>query len=221
MSLSFGIPVNSSRPSSTDVDRFEMKGPGPKDIVNLPLAMGNVTKGLGTNGAATGEYPRKLDDGYFLSLAAVSGADFGADLTVGGPFRAARDTDFYNYALNANTVPVYLYFGASSGSTSGDENPEFLDYPTNTISNPDYEPGSFYSEAVTGYQGLIDAWVPVRCVQEADLTGYVAGAAVTVSKGRCKLAVSGDKYVGVVERKFSTTKVLIKFNISGSLPTKP
>lgn len=221
--ISFGLPLNSGRPSSKDVTRFELQGPGPKDIKNMPVSLDGLTRGLGTNGVVGGVYPAKLEDGYFFRRKTVSGPDYGIDATIGGPFRPARGTSFFDYATDAAPAsgPVYLYFGALNGTTSGDDNPPFLDYPTNAVPNPNYEPGAYHSEAITGYQGLVDAWVPLRCVQEANLTGYVVGADVTVQKGRLKLAVSGDAIVGAVEDVFSTVKVLIKFNISGVLKIKP
>lgn len=209
MTISFGLPINSQRPSSTDNRRFEMLGPGPKDVRNLSLALGGLTPGTG----GADEYPSSLDDGYFLAAKTFSGADYGADATVGGPFRPERGTEFYDYAADA-TKPVWMYFAANGSIITGTENRPFLD-AGNTIENPDYEPGAYHSEAVTGFQGLVDAWIPLRCVQEANLTGYTVGVEVTVSKGRTKIATAGDPVVGVVEAKYSTTKVRIKYNLGG------
>lgn len=224
MTVQFGIGLNSARPSSTDNTRFEMLGPGPKDVVNMPLSTDNITVGTGAQGVSGGVYPAKLDDGYFFTLTSavasnsVTGGDYGVDATAGGPFRPTRGTEFFDYAADATGGPVYMYYGAQNAVISGDENRPFLDYPTNTVANPDYEPGAYHSEAITGYQGLVDAWVPLRCVQEANFSGYVVGAKVTVQKGRLKLAATGDPVVGIVERKFSTTKVKIKYNIVAVLP---
>ncbi len=215
MAVTFGLPINSPLPSSKDATRFELLGPGPKDVRNLPLAIGGLTPGLGTNGVVGGEYPRVLDDGYFLAKKTFSGDDYGADATVGGPFRPARGTEFFDYAADA-TKPLWLYFGANASIITGTENRPFTD-AANTVANADYEPGAYHSEAVTGFQGIIDAWVPARCVQETDLSGYTEGVEVTVQKGRLKIAVSGDPVVGVVETNYRNTKAKIKFNLNGTL----
>lgn len=218
MAISFGLPLNSPRPSSTDATRFELLGPGPKDVRNLPLALDGLTRGLGTQGVVGGVYPAVLDDGYFLAEKTFSGADYGADATVGGPFRPARGTEFYDYAADA-TLPVWLYFGANASVISGpnSNNPTLAD---GTTPNPDYEPGAYHSEAITGFQGIIDAWVPLRCVQEANLSGYTPGVELTVQKGRLKIAASGDTVVGTVEKNYNNTRAKIKFTLVGALKVK-
>lgn len=221
--VSFGIPINSGRPSSTDKNRFEMLGPGPKDVINMPISMNGVTRGSGANGVSGGVYPAALDDGFFFTKVTITGDDFGVD-NVGGvaaavPYRPARSNDYFNYAPDA-TKPLYLYFGANNAVIVGDENNPFSDNPTNSVVNDDYEPGAFHSEAITGFKGQIDAWFGLKHVQEATFGSYVEGSELTVQKGRLKLAASGEKIIGVVTNLYGTERIRVTLSLTGVYPTK-
>lgn len=209
--VSFGIPSNNRNPSSTDPLRFEMLGVGPKDMINMPIPpFDSLNTGAG--------YPTKLKDGYFFTLKTFSGSEYGADATVGGPWRMDRGTQFYDYAPDA-TTPVYLYFSANENVSNGaNENPRYLDSPTNSIENPNWEPGANYSEAITGFLGLFDAWVPADRTAEGVLSGYTVGTKVTVFKGKNKIATSGQPYVGTVIENYNNVKVRIRYNLTASQP---
>lgn len=222
--VTFGLPVNNRAPNSTDAGRFEMIGPGPYDSINMPISWKGVTKGLGTNGVGGGVNPAKLADGFFMTLKTYAegsaGTDngFGADNTAGGPFRAARGTEFYDYAPDA-TKPLVMVFSADTQSSSGDENRYYQD--DNSTENADFEPGAFYAEAISGVQGTFNAWFPLTHVQEANLNSYTKGTKLTVQKGRLKIAATGEFVIGEVVEKYSSTKIHARISLTGANPIAP
>jgi hypothetical protein len=214
--ISQGVLNNSRRATATDPNRFEVVS-GTYEMKNLPFPQ------YGKLNGAVG-YPTKLEEGYFLSLADFGTADslYGVEVPpVGEPItRPERDTHFYDYAPNLSK-PVYLYFSPFDNVSNGinENTPMYSDSPSNTVLNPDYQPGAMYAYAGTGLFGTIVAFFPPRCTTEGTLAAYLPGTALTVVKGKLQIGVSGDKRIGTVEYNDRNKKVKVIINNTGSYPT--
>ena len=187
------------RPSHRD-DRFEMLGIDKAERRACPIPWKGMN--LSTTGAA-GKPPSALEDGIFISLESQStsaGSGYGTDPfgTTPAGMSTAHGSKFYDIAANVNTVPVFMVFSGDTAIIAGAANNMYLNDADGVVTatrNPNYVPGDFNSETVTGLKGSFRAWVPARLTSELSLAGYAAGDSLTILNGRIKKAITGDMVV--------------------------
>lgn len=190
--LSFGKPDGShlERPNYTTDKDVEIVD-GTWDRFACPLPPFGLTKGTG--------YPARLIDGLFLA-ATTSPFDPGAASTSPLPLYGTgtlHGKDFYDYAVDGDR-PLYMVFTARRLSVAGadraypyqlDSSFAAVEYASGTQTgqpkiNPDYNPGEFGSESVTGLRGNFRVWFSnLHIGPTEDITTYAVGDFLTVEKG--------------------------------------
>lgn len=177
-------------------------------------------RGMAFGDGGVNNPPAGLESGVFLSLKTFTagvGTGYGAnDPYNTGGVSIAKGTKYYDVAPDADSGPIYMVFFPYGASTVGHQQ-YFLrnaDGSATTTKNPDYAPGDFGTDGVTGLRGNIKCWYPVSLLLDRTLTGYGPGTEITVTLGRAVKSTSGKGVVGEVETVDAASNlILIHFNL--------
>lgn len=184
-------------------------------------------RGMAFGDGAVNNPPAGLESGVFLSLKNFTtgvGTGYGAtDPYNTGGVSIAKGSKYYDVAPDAESGPIYMAFFPYGASTIGHQqyNLRNPDGSVTVVKNPNYDPGTFGTDGITGLRGIIKCWYPVSLLLDRTLTGYGPGTDITVTLGRAVKSSSGKTVVGEVETVDTASNlVLIHFNIvSGNRKT--